>query len=253
MRVRQLKNALVIVELLEQRREMRFGELLERVETSRPSLAAMLNLLCEERLVHKTARGYALGLRFLDIARGMIERMDLRGAALPHLEKLHERTGDRIELAIPDDLRILYIHVIETPALRALIARPGVAMTNLHSLAPGKLLLTHLDAYDMERFFAGHGFYPATADAVMDRETLTRQFKQIRRTNMAVDRNEGRDNLTRFASAIFDHQNKLIGMVSLPTPSSELHAARGQELARLVRDAADAISIDIGRPKQKEQ
>ncbi len=251
MRVRQLKNALSIITMLERKREMRFSDILNRVETSKPSLSAMLSLLCEEDYIRKTDNGYTLGLRFFSTANLMLDRADIRTVSIPHMEKLHEETGERIELCLREGAGILFLHIIESLSPLGLHAQSGRIIGNIHSLAPGKIILAHMEESEKNRFFSGRNFYAATPDAIMDRKKLAAAEKKILKENCALDENEARPNLTRFASGIFDSGEKLAGVLSVPVASDELTGARKKKLVKQVRECAENISIEMGYVKHE--
>lgn len=246
MRVRQLKNALYILGLLEQKPRMRFSELLAESGVSRPSLAAMLELLCKEDYLRKTDAGYSLGFRFLTASSHILGRIDVRESAAPHLEKLSQKIHERVELSIPDGLSILFLHIIESRDPMGLHVRQGTRLRNLHSPAPGKILLAHLKEADQREFFGGDGFYAAGPEAKTNARAVRKEFDEILKSKTATDINEARTNVARFASEVLDAQGQLTAMVSITVASFSLTARRKKELLSAVKGCGQAVSEELG-------
>ncbi|MBU8902010.1 MAG: IclR family transcriptional regulator [Victivallales bacterium] len=246
MRVRQVKQALEIIRLLEERPIMRFGELLSATGISKPSLAAMLKIMTEEEYLSKRENGYVLGLRFLNISSTILNRIDLRQIAYKHLQELHSDIGERIELSIPDAYTIIFIEIIEKIDPIGLYIRVGSRNSHLNAIAPGKIRLAHLDKQQREIFYGSDECRTNTPNASTTPEQLEKECTEILKTHCAIDIEEGRLNTVRFAAAILNHEGKLVGIISVPVLSYQLTKERQKELVKRVKDTAEAISREIG-------
>ena len=87
-------------------------------DLSRPTLYRILASLEAEELVAKTNEGrYKLGIRLVGLARRALEDIDIRSLARQELERLRDRTGETVHLAIRSGDAMVYIDKIESSSV----------------------------------------------------------------------------------------------------------------------------------------
>ena len=69
-------------------------------------------------------RKYRLGPRVLDLGFSAINSMELRQVAAPHLQRLSDETGHTVNMAILDDVDIVYVERCRSVAARPARDRP---------------------------------------------------------------------------------------------------------------------------------
>ena len=59
-------------------------------------------------------RRYAIGFKFLTVGRAILDRLDIRRIAAPHLRKLHQACQEAVHLAVLRNGRVVYIDKIDS-------------------------------------------------------------------------------------------------------------------------------------------
>lgn len=239
-----MHNGLRVLNLLYRKRSMRFGQILEATEMSKPTLSAALAELCESGFARKTDDGYRLGSRILVMAQWILTGMDLRAAARSSILLLRDRTQETAELAVCEDDRSLIIDKRESVQSMSLSVSIGSGTDCLFRYAHGMLMLAYLpDVY--ERFltrrqeFVDREPNRVFATPVELREMLPR----IRRERLATG--EVRPDVTRVCSPIFNNAGEFAGSIGIAGPEKRI-MDRFDEFAEYVREAAQSISENIG-------
>ena len=126
---------------------------------------AQLGYLQQDR----DSKRYRLGPKVLDLGFSAINSMDVREISAPHLQQLSDETGYTVNLAILDDIDVVYIE-------RCRSVRPGQREIdlNLHvgarlpayCTAMGKAILAFLPDEHREEIIAAHRLRAARAEHV---------------------------------------------------------------------------------------
>ncbi|HHH76565.1 MAG TPA: IclR family transcriptional regulator [Phycisphaerae bacterium] len=253
MRASAVNHALRILDLLEEHPSLRFGDLYDLIDTSEPTLAAILKKLTQAGILQNGSDGYRLGTRLLSLATRILDRMDVRAIARKHLSRLRRDTGETIELCIPDGLGSLVVDKFEGSQPLALHARVGVRLTNLHAMAQGKIVLAFLSRSQREEFYASDILSKGTKNTIHDPVKLEKMLPRIRRTKTAIDIEEVGMGFMRIAAAIMDHKGQLAGLISIPAQVDRVGPQRRAELRKILAVIGETISRELGYDKSYEQ
>lgn len=201
----------------------------------------MLTMLIDWGGVEKVGRGrYRLGLKLWRLGSSVPVARQLRDVALPFLEDLYEATHEVVHLAVVDGLQTLYIEKISGRSTVPVTSRVGRRLP-LHATGPGKVLLafgprTVLDevlARELER---------RTAHTITDPAVLRRALAEIRKTGVAISRNEASMGTASVAAPVLDPAGTAVAAVSVVATADELKAPH---LIPAVRAVARAISRQL--------
>lgn len=99
---------------------------------------------------------YRIGLRLWEIAHLAPASHDLRDAAMPFLEDLHEVTRHNVQLAVldPEDPgEVVYVERLSSRDAVSIVTRSGSRLP-AHATGVGLVLLAHADPDDVERVLA---------------------------------------------------------------------------------------------------
>jgi IclR family transcriptional regulator, pca regulon regulatory protein len=193
---------------------------------------------------------YALGPRVLDLGFSAINSMELREVAAPHLRHLSDATGYTVNMAILDDLDIVYVE-------RCRSARAGQREIdlNLHvgSRLPayctslGKVLLAFLPAGEQEERVGRVEFTRRGPNTLTSRGALLQELRRVRAAGFALNNEELAYGLRSIAAPILSHEGVAVAGINLAVHSSMVSTAHlGERLSPvLVRTAAE-ISARLG-------
>ncbi|PTM98408.1 IclR family transcriptional regulator [Mycoplana dimorpha] len=241
-----LGKAMAVLELVALAdRPLRFTEILARAGQPRATLHRQLGHLVEEGLLELNADlCYEPGLRMLKLASASWARSDLRRLAAPHLQALHELTGETVHLGVLRDAEIIYLDKVESRQAVRMASQVGKT-SPAHCTGVGKAALSLLSAERLHRLFGGVellGFTPTTITA---RDALEAELALIREVGHAFDREEHEAGIRCVAAAISDQQKTFVGGISVTGPAYRVGEDVLQAWAPLVRNAAAAISEEI--------
>jgi DNA-binding IclR family transcriptional regulator len=187
---------------------------------------------------------YRLGLVVIRLAEQAERTLDLRGLALPELERLARLTHETTGLGQIDGDQLLTVAQVDGPNLVAVGDWTGRA-TPLHCVASGKVLMATLPEREVVRI--GKRGLPRYTDRTMvDLEPLLEELARIRRRGYATAIGEFEAGLNAVAAPVRDARGQVIAAVDIWGPAFRLTPRRIPELAALVRESADAISVRLG-------
>ncbi len=237
--------------------EISFSELGSSLEIPKPSLSRLLSNLQQKGYVSRNpvTRKYQLTLRLLTLGDRLLGRLDLREKARASIQKLMDKSKETVELAILDDKEIVYIDKHESYEPVRLVAHIGSRYSILHPTAIGKVFLASMSKKDFEYILRERGLNKFTENTITDAEKLKEELKEIRANGYAFDDQEVRLGVRRIAAPIFDHSEKIAGVIGIAAPTFRMRRERKEGLSRIVKQAAEEISNDLGweRSKNKTQ
>jgi DNA-binding IclR family transcriptional regulator len=226
---------------------MRADEVAERLSKSVSTAYNLLASLCDEDVAVRGAGGlYHLTPEFrAAIAGGFGDARalsDLSGV----VEDLLARTHKRAYAAVVRDgtLRI----VIER-GLQGMPRLPGMhdeIRDNAHAVALGKVVLAHSPPEAVDRYIA-NGLRPFTPDTITVPDELRAELREIRRTGVAIEREEFDGDFCCLAAAILDDRRQFLGAVGI-SMSRRAFADEHEALAETLLDVARFQASADARP-----
>ncbi|MFC4003850.1 IclR family transcriptional regulator [Prauserella oleivorans] len=194
--------------------------------------------------VERTGRGrYRLGLKFWKLGSQVPQARQLRDIALPFLEDLYEATHEVVHLGVRDGLDLLYVEKIS--GRRSVQAMSGVGRRlPLYATGPGKVLLAHGGTELLDDVIA-HGLVRRTEYTITDPAQLRRALAEVRKTGVAVSRNEASMGTASVAAPIRDSTGTVVASVSVVMPDDRIDVPK---LIPLVKTVARAISRQNTEP-----
>jgi DNA-binding IclR family transcriptional regulator len=208
----------------------------------------MLQPLADGGLIARGPDGrYRLGLRLVELGQQVLEEMDLRAVARPHLISLADATSSTVHLAQLVDDQIVYVDKIEGAASIRTWSRIGRAVP-LHTAAASKAILAALPAEHRDRLLSAHTFTRYTERTITDEAEFRDHLAEVARLGYATDQAEFEPLVHCIGVGIPDTTGQLAAAVSLTTVRADADPAALEELLGRVRDTATAIAAGLGQP-----
>ncbi len=241
-----LGKAIALVELVAlSERPLRFTDILDLAGQPRGTLHRQLGHLVEEGLLELNAdHCYEPGLRLLKLASRAWGRSDLRRLAAPHLQALHDATGETIHLGMLRDTEIIYLDKVESRQAVRMASQIGRA-SPAYCTGVGKAALAALPQSRLEALLDVMDFRPFTQHTIVARPVLEAEIAAIRKAGHAFDREEHEAGIRCVAAAIFDQERTFVGGVSVTGPAYRVGEEMLDTWAPLVRAAAEAVMEEI--------
>lgn len=178
-----------------------------------------------------------VGLRLWEIASRAPRSVGLREAAMPFLEDLYEATHENVQLAVRDDIDVVYIERITGSRAVGVLTRVGLRFP-MHASGVGLVLLAFAERAVQERVLAGP-LKAFTEMTIVDSGTLRQVLAEVRRSGVAVsDRQVTMDSVS-VAAPIRDAHDGVVAAISLVVASD---TAQPLALAPAVVAAARGVS-----------
>ncbi|WFE20600.1 IclR family transcriptional regulator [Solwaraspora sp. WMMD937] len=185
---------------------------------------------------------YRIGLRLWEVGSLAPRGLGLRELALPVMEDLYEVTHENVQLAVRQDLELVFVERIAGRHAVPVLTRVGGRFA-LHATGVGLVLLAHAPVPVQEQVL-GAALERYTERTVTDPAALRRQLAGVRRAGYAVsDRQVTMDALS--VAAPITGPEGVMAAISLVVAHDR---ADPVALAPLVQAAGRAISRAVARP-----
>lgn len=168
----------------------------------------------------------------------------LRDRSRPELERLANRFNETVSFAYLFDDRIQVLDSVETFHEIRISNRIGRVLPP-HCSAMGKVITAFQERDLMDRILEVYGLFPRTPHTIVDRNRLFEEFKTIRRTGIAYDREESVVGGLCIGAIIHPDGLAPVGAISVSTPIVRITPAREQETREAVLEASRSIARQI--------
>lgn len=190
-------------------------------------------------------RKYRLGLKLAERASVLLDQLDLRKIAAPHLENLREWCGESINLAIIDDQEVVYIERLFGEQALGIRSELG-KRAPIHSTALGKAILSNFAQSEINNFLDRYELLPVTRYTITERDRFEAELARIRKMGFAIDEEENEIGGRCVAAAIFDHDCRPTAAISISVPIQRLPRERIHTFGERIKEAALVISEELG-------
>jgi len=187
---------------------------------------------------------YRLGLKFLEIGGVVQNSLSVRTIAHPHLQALMAATNETTQLGILDGREVVYADKIECARTIRMYSSVG-RRSPLHCTALGKVLLAH-QPEDALRAILGGRLVRRTPHSITTPRALRAELSQIREQGYAFDDEEFEEGLRCLAAPARDYTGAVVASLGIAGPATRFELARRPELTKLLKDAAEAVSMGLG-------
>lgn len=218
-------------------------ELAEKT-TLHPSTAhRILNDLVQTRLIDRNMNGsYHLGIRLLELGNIVKSRLSIREAALEHMQALHRKTQQTINLSIRQNDEIVYIDRSYSERSGMQVVRAVGGHAPLHLTSTGKLFLAIDTLKEVQSYAKRTGLSGNNRNSITSLEQLEKELNSVRLHSIARDNEELELGVRCIAAGIHDDTGRLIAGLSISAPADRMH----EEWTKDLLSTAHQISAALG-------
>lgn len=247
--VRAVERSLTILEALagEQGRPKGITEIAQKIKLGKSTIHRLLGTLQEKGYVQKDphTEKYKLGLKFIEMGNIVLTNLELRSQAADCLKRLMERSGQTVHLAILDQGEIVYIDKVENMGGIKMASYIG-RRSYVHSSALGKAILAYLPEDEVKHILEDKGMPKLTPNTITSFSQFKTHLERVRQQGYAVDDVENEDAIRSIAAPIFNYMGHVVAAVSISGTVMQVTIDRVAEMARMVVECADEISVRLG-------
>lgn len=244
--IQSLVKGFEIVEMLSRRGGLTVSEVADELDMPVSTSHNYLESLTQTGFVNREeGRIYRPNTKFLEIGERRRQRMPVVRAAADELSELAETTGEHVSLMIEENGLGVLITLEKGETAIDIDAFHGVNMP-LHTVAPGKAILSHLSRDRIEVILDRHGLERITKHTITDRDRLFEELNRIREQGYAVDRGERMTGMTCIAVPVLDMNDQIRASVCVCSPSHRVESDdRLDEIVNAVRRSANVIQVNL--------
>jgi DNA-binding IclR family transcriptional regulator len=192
--------------------ELGVAEIARALDVHKSTASRLAAALERTGFLARAGRRYRLGVEVIRLGTIALRSFDLVATMQPGMEKVSQRTGETVNLAVPDGEDVL--NVAEVPSTYILSCSGGWIgrRTRPHAVANGKVLLAYgalPQPQALERYT------PRTITAL---GTLERELDQVRRDGYATAVSELEEGLVAVAAPVFDPAGTCVAALSVSGP-----------------------------------
>jgi len=210
--------------------------------TAHRIVTTLVNYGFLERVIDE--QKYKLGVELPNLGYKVLRRMDLRREAFPFMKQLVDDWDETCDLSIFDRGKAFYIEVIRGNRALTISAAVGQQLP-AHATASGKIFLAYLTSDELDEFLS-EPLSSYIDSTVTSPGELRKQLEKFREHGYAVDYEEFERGVCAIAAPIFNRSGKVIAAIGVPSPISRMTPDRVSNIAKVLKDAAKAISHRMG-------
>jgi DNA-binding IclR family transcriptional regulator len=181
-----LQRAIDILDAFdEQTPALGITEISEQLALHKSTVAGLVYTLERNRYLEQytATRKYRLGLKLVERAFTMLDQVDVRSVALPHLQALRDRCNDSVFLAVRDGGHVVYIEQLVSSQPLGMRAKLGYRAP-VQTTALGKAILSALSQGEVEQLVSTYGLPLITAKSITDPVQFMQELDQARSPDM---------------------------------------------------------------------
>lgn len=218
-----------------QSRVMTLSELSRASNLPKSTVHRLLARLVELEMVESHRSGYKIGLGMFKLA-AVTPAGRMRDYALPHLARLHDRTGKSVHFGVLRGADVVYLEKVARQDCPSRLTGVGVRLP-AHCTALGKALLAYEDSVDLRACMTSP-LPTLTRYSMTDVDRLFHGFSRTRAEGFAEEVNETQMGLASVAAPIKVHHYAIAAVsVTYPVGTDNVFAIKNA-----VRETAAQIA-----------
>jgi len=248
-----VKKALSILYVLAEEKEaLGLAELAKKLGLNRSTAYRLVLALTEGGFVKQdpATQKYALGLKIVELAGDILNKMEIREVARPYLKRLMELSGETAHLGILEKGQIVFIDKIDGPEVVRFFTHLGKRFP-AYVTSIGKAILAYLPKEDLENVLKLQSFQAHTPNTIVNKQDFRDHLNLVRSKGYAIDHEENRLTVCCIGAPIFDATGKAVAAISISGPSFRLNIKRMKELSEPLKSTALKISKNLGYQEEE--
>ena len=246
--VQSLTRALSILDALADNDDgLSLTALAKTVALPPSSAHRLLTTLQRKRFVRfePATMAWRIGVQAFVVGNAFARSRDVVALAMPYMRQLMEKTGETVNLYVPNGAQVICIAQVQSQQTIRAISRPGGTIA-LHRSAAGKAMLAQMTPAEVDEVVAKHGLVKGTKNSITAPSKLRAELNRTRARGFALDDEEFAPGLRCIAAVILDEHGAAQGALSIAGPVGRLTDARLPKLGDIVSAAGKSVTREFG-------
>ena len=184
---------------------------------------------------------YRLGMQIFVLCKGLSDSFPIARIALPYMQELSDRAGERVYLGIPCGWEVFYLDSTYPYQSPNLIRRVLGMKTPMHCTGLGKAILSNMPEEQRNQFLETQKLTAFTDATITGKEELRRELKSTRLRGYAIDHMEHEFGIKCIALPIFDKDRNIYASMSVSGLASHFTEEKMREWAAWGREYVEKI------------
>jgi DNA-binding IclR family transcriptional regulator len=245
--VQSVGRALRLLLLLgEHSQPLSVTEMARESNVHKSTVSRLLATLEQSEFVSQDSKSelFRLGPALFRLSDAVASEIALVPLARPALERLAEKTGETVNLAVLRGREVFHLDQVECQRFIAATDWAG-RTAPVHATSTGKVLLAFAPESVREAALSGK-LVRLTERTRVDPDVLRSDLAEVRRLGHAVVVGELEEGLTAISAPVFDATGACRAAVSVSGPSFRIKRARVRDVAAETVRAARLVSEQLG-------
>jgi IclR family acetate operon transcriptional repressor len=211
--------------------ELGVAEIAQALGVHKSTASRLAAALERAGFLARAGRRYRLGVEVIRLGTIALRSFDLVATMQPGMEKVSQRTGETVNLAVPDGADVLNVAEVSSTYILSCSGGWTGRRTRPHAVANGKVLL----AYGalplpgtLERY---------TAQTIITLDGLAAELDQVRKDGYATAVAELEEGLVAVAAPVFDPAGTCVAALSVSGPEFRMLPGTLDGLGKLCASA----------------
>ena len=243
-----LERALQIFELLSKQKEA-FGvsEISRVLSIPKNSVYRITGTLHQYGYLIKDEenKSFKLSRKLIDIGFSALSEQDLTEKSLDVMRELRDATGETVLLGILLDNNGVVLNQVVASHPIKLTVDIGIRF-NLHSSAPGKVLMAFIDDDVREKYLENINYTIYNERTISNQIDFLIELDKIRYNGYATDLSEQYEGVHCVGAPVFGYNGKIIAAVWVTGPSYRFPERDFKKIGGIVKEHAKIISKRFG-------
>jgi len=243
------EKLLTMIEVMAARQEpLRLQEIAKLCGTNSTTALRFITALQRKNYVAQdidTGR-YYLTFKFCAIGQSISSYTNIRTIAAPFLRSVAHLFKETCNLAIENDMSIMYIEIANSPNQTLLSTQHIGNIAPMHCTGIGKLLLTDYSMTELDHLITIKKLPEFTERTITAKQELLAELDIIRQAGYAFDNEECEVGVRCISAPIRDFTGKIVAGISVSGPAVRMTDEHIYQHLPFLLDTAEQISIRMG-------
>ncbi|MEH7387694.1 IclR family transcriptional regulator [Bacillus sp. JJ1521] len=246
-----LSNAIDVINIFEtEPKPLSIQDIVQRTNMNRTSVYRILYTLRSKGILEldKNTGKYSLGIKMVQLASLVLQRLDIKQIARPYLEKLWNEINETIHLVIMNEKNAIFIDKLETSNTIFMGSYIGWAAP-LYCTASGKLLLSFQSEGFIDEYLETVTIEPYTYKTITHKNDFKNNLRIIREKGYSLDNEEMVEGLKCIAVPITNADGLTVASISISGPTSRMSIKQDQVI-ELLMEYASLVSKKLAKSSE---
>lgn len=245
--IQSVERAIQILNCFKRSAELGVSEIAAELSLNKSTAFGLINTLAAYGFLEQVdqTKKYRLGVRLFELGSLAISRFDVRKEAKELCMPLAEKYGVELHLASHSAGEVVYIDKFDRGD--SLISSSNVGKRcPMHCTGVGKAMLAYLSREYLDRYVLSAPLVKLTEHTITEKDRLLEELADVKKSGIAVDREEIERGLTCVAAPIFNYKGEPQLAISLSFPYGKIYDADVEEVKADLLSCTRKLSQRLG-------